>query len=220
MALGVPAYLPDAHVPGRQHKNNVHKGGNGYHKGTHAHGKHDPYRHGALSYPGEYRPQRSTHDPHHHLHASERRPAGPRGIHRQHSAKHRPAGQQPGKELVQPGMEHKLHTGAHHPASVTAGLNGKPPAHDAGAAPVSEPRAFDEDELFAREFDEDELFSRELDEELLARSLADELIARKVNVGQIFDDALKILRRGNEEFLARDDEEEFVARDMFFDDLD
>ena len=124
------------------------------------------------------------------------------------------------KELGKPGIVHKLHTGAHHPPSVTAGLESNPPAHDSGAGPVSEPRAFDEDELFDRELDEDGLFSRELDEELLARSLADELIARKVNVGQIFDDALKILRRENEELLARDDEGGFVARDMFFDDLD
>ena len=107
-------------------------------------------------------------------------------------------------------MAHKLCAGAHHPAVLTAGLEGKPPVAHPDDASASEPRAFDDDEFFTRDFDE----------ELLARSLADELIARKVNVGKIFDDMLTAFRREDDELLAREDEEDLVARDVFFDELD
>lgn len=89
------------------------------------------------------------------------------------------------------------------------------------AANAGEPRAFDEDDLYAREFDEDDLYTREFDEELFARALADELVTRKVTFGEVMGDIAKILKREDEESLSsRDDEDEVVARDTYFDELD
>ena len=109
-----------------------------------------------------------------------------------------------GKTEPEQAVAHK-HDASVHPTAGVATQDRHP-----GTTPVTEPRAFDEDELF----------TRELDEELLARSLADELIARRFNVGRFFDDAVKVIAREDEDLFARDDEEEFVARGMFFDDLD
>ena len=205
------SHLADAHVSGMHHNNNAHSGKKGYRKGPQAHGVHKHYMHGAHGHSDEHRLHHGPHGAHRQWHADKHRTASAHGMDPKHPGEHHRASQHPGqKGPGQLGMAHKLCAGAHHPAVLTAGLEGKPPVAHPDDASASEPRAFDDDEFFTRDFDE----------ELLARSLADELIARKVNVGKIFDDMLTAFRREDEELLAREDEEDFVARDVFFDELD
>lgn len=215
----MPGNIPMLHLPiapnpllGMHHKHGVYKGEHQHHGGPHAHGKYGHYDHGDHRHAGGQAPSsmRSQQSPLPLAHR-ENGAAGAHSAHRPHAGVHHPqyvpVGQHPGQsEPTQTDKPRKMRAGSRHPAGVAVGLAIKPHAdHTEGVQPAQagEPRAFDEDDCFAREFDEDDHFAPEFDKELLARALADGLVTRKVTFGQVIGDLAHFLKRDDEGLLAR-----------------